>query len=179
MQQESSSCGKKWQPSAYISSYGDLTSLQIRKYIHNFVSEPGALAASAKLHEVRSKQTRSGQMPRPRAGDGYGGSYNRRERISRMPRAWLAEIHVGKLGESSRERETPRGKLVASGIERGGGVATQRETPRGKLVASGIERGSGIATQRETPRGKLVASGIEVAARCSLCSTKQARGIWN
>ncbi len=43
-----------WQPGAYIGSYGDLTSPQIRKYIHNFASESDALAGSVKLHETSS-----------------------------------------------------------------------------------------------------------------------------
>jgi putative transposase len=43
-----------WQPSAYIGSYGDLTSPQIRKYIHNFAGETDALAGSVNLHETSS-----------------------------------------------------------------------------------------------------------------------------
>jgi putative transposase len=43
-----------WQPSAYIGSYGDLTSPQIRKYIHNFAGETDALAGSVTLHETSS-----------------------------------------------------------------------------------------------------------------------------
>jgi putative transposase len=43
-----------WQPSAYIGSYGDLTSPQIRKYIHNFAGESDALAGSVKPHEASS-----------------------------------------------------------------------------------------------------------------------------
>jgi hypothetical protein len=43
-----------WQPSAYIGGYGDLTSPQIRKYIHNFVGETDALATNVKLHETSS-----------------------------------------------------------------------------------------------------------------------------
>jgi REP element-mobilizing transposase RayT len=43
-----------WQPSAYIGSYGDLTSPQIRKYIHNFAGETDALATTVKLHETSS-----------------------------------------------------------------------------------------------------------------------------
>lgn len=43
-----------WQPSAYIGSYGDLTSPQIRKYIHNWAGESDALAASMKLDETSS-----------------------------------------------------------------------------------------------------------------------------
>jgi len=42
-----------WQPSAYIGSYGDLTSPQLRKYIHNFVGEAD-VAGSVKLHEGSS-----------------------------------------------------------------------------------------------------------------------------
>ncbi len=43
-----------WQPSAYIGGYGDLTSPQIRKYIHNFVGEGDSLASSVRLHETSS-----------------------------------------------------------------------------------------------------------------------------
>jgi putative transposase len=43
-----------WQPSAYIGSYGDLTSPQIRKYIYNFAGETDALAGSVNLHEASS-----------------------------------------------------------------------------------------------------------------------------
>ena len=35
-----------WQPSAYIGSYGDLTSPQLRKYLHNFAGEAAALAVN-------------------------------------------------------------------------------------------------------------------------------------
>jgi putative transposase len=43
-----------WQPSAYIGGYGDLTSPQIRKYIHNFAGETDSLANNVKLHETSS-----------------------------------------------------------------------------------------------------------------------------
>ncbi|MCI0352642.1 MAG: transposase, partial [Acidobacteriales bacterium] len=43
-----------WQLSDNIGSYGDLTSPQIRKYIHNFAGETDALAGSVKLHETSS-----------------------------------------------------------------------------------------------------------------------------
>lgn len=37
-----------WQPSAYLGSYGDLASPQIRKYIQNWASE--SVATSVNLH---------------------------------------------------------------------------------------------------------------------------------
>ncbi len=43
-----------WQPSAYIGSYGDLASPQIRKYIHDWAGKPDSLATSVKLHETSS-----------------------------------------------------------------------------------------------------------------------------
>jgi len=43
-----------WQPSAYIDSYGDLASPQIRKYIHNWAGESGAPADNVKLPETDS-----------------------------------------------------------------------------------------------------------------------------
>ncbi len=43
-----------WQPSAYIGSYGDLTSPQMRQYIHNFAGEADTLADNVTLHETSS-----------------------------------------------------------------------------------------------------------------------------
>lgn len=43
-----------WQPSAYIGSYGELASPQIRKYIHNFAGEADTLAHSVRFHETSS-----------------------------------------------------------------------------------------------------------------------------
>lgn len=54
-----------WQPSAYIGSYGDLTSPQLRGYIHNFAGEADALADSVNLDEASSSQLEFSEEPQP------------------------------------------------------------------------------------------------------------------